>query len=71
MSKFEAEIILAMTYYSMRISLVAEKLYCHKNTVKYRIKKIKKETGLDARNFYDLIELLSIARTVLGDDYEL
>ncbi len=35
----------------MNISLSARKLYMHRNTLIYRLNKIKKTTGIDLRNF--------------------
>lgn len=43
---------------SMNANKAAEKLYMHRNTVAYHLDMVKKETGLDPRNFYDLVELL-------------
>lgn len=35
------------------------------NTVTYHLDKVKRQTGLDPRRFYDLIELVKIAQEVL------
>lgn len=40
---------------SLNISETARKLFVHRNTLVYRIEKIKKLTGLDLRNFEDAI----------------
>lgn len=52
------ETLNAMADYSMNIKDVANALFTHRNTIKYRINKIKDETGLDARKFRDLVKLL-------------
>ena len=40
---------------SLNISETARKLFIHRNTLVYRIEKIKRATGLDLRNFEDAI----------------
>lgn len=35
----------------LNVSLTARKLYMHRNTLIYRLEKIKKTTGLDLKNF--------------------
>jgi len=40
---------------SLNLSEAARKLYIHRNTLVYRIDKIKKATGLDLRNFHDAV----------------
>jgi hypothetical protein len=51
---FDAEIILTIDEFvnsGLNISEAAKKLYIHRNTLIYRLDKIKKETGFDIRNF--------------------
>lgn len=38
---------------SLNISAAARTLYMHRNTMMYRLDKIKRFTGLDIRSFYD------------------
>lgn len=71
MNETDAKIVLALAQCSMNIREVAVKLNYHRNTVVYHVEKIRKITGLNPRNFFDLGELLTIAREVLGNDYEL
>lgn len=54
------EILRAMADCNLSIQAVKQKLFLHRNTVTYRIEQIKKETGLDARKFYDLMKLLDL-----------
>lgn len=52
--KFDNEIILTIEKFiscDLNISNTAKKLYIHRNTLIYRLDKIKKETGFDIRNF--------------------
>jgi DNA-binding PucR family transcriptional regulator len=52
--KFDNEIIQTINKFfdcDLNISNTAKKLYIHRNTLIYRLDKIKKETGFDIRNF--------------------
>ena len=42
---------------NMNMSLAAEKLFAHRNTLIYRLNKIKNLTGLDPKNFHDATRL--------------
>lgn len=64
----DVRIVLAMAAYDMKISEVARAVFMHRNTVLYHLTKIKAQTGLDARRFYDLVKLLKIAKEVLSND---
>lgn len=48
-----------ITYYECNrsLQLTAERLYTHKNTVKYRLKQIQEQTGLDFKNSRDNFRL--------------
>lgn len=62
----QEEIIRQMAKNDMKVErVVAETGHC-RNTVVYRIVKIEKETGLNARKFYDLVKLLRM----IGDDLD-
>lgn len=62
MTKIDARIVAAMADCNLRPSEVARREYMHRNTVLYHLDKVKRETGLDAQNFYDLIKLLEIVK---------
>ena len=47
-----------MAVHNMNMSAVGKSMYLHRNTVQYHVEQIKRETGLDARVFRDLITLL-------------
>lgn len=52
------------------ISSTAEALYCHPNTIRYRLRRLKKYTGLDVNNPRDLAELclaVEAAQTLIHD----
>ena len=59
-SEQKKEVILAMADCNLSIQAVKHKLFIHRNTVIYRLEKIKSETGLDARNFHDLVKLIDM-----------
>ncbi|MGN0807736.1 MAG: PucR family transcriptional regulator [Candidatus Coproplasma sp.] len=42
----------------LNVSLAAEKLYMHRNTLIYRIKKIEKLTGLNVTKFNDAVNFI-------------
>lgn len=67
MTKIDARIVAAMADCNLRPSEVARREYMHRNTVLYHLDKVKRETGLDATHFYDLLKLLEIAREVAGN----
>ena len=65
MTEVDARIIVARADCNMNANEVARREYMHRNTVIYHLDKTKRDTGLDGRCFYDLIELLKIAKEVL------
>ena len=54
------EIILSMAKNDLNVTTTAKELHRHRGTVMYWIEKLKKETGLDCRKFYDLVKLLGM-----------
>ena len=56
------EIILALAECNMNQSEVSRVKYLHINTVIFHIQKIRENTGLDPKNFYDLIKLVEMAK---------
>lgn len=70
MTKVDAQIIVAMADFDMKISQISRNLFMHRHTVHYHLDKVKQQTGLDARRFYDLVELLKIAQKALGGEIE-
>lgn len=49
----------------LNISLAAQKLYMHRNTLLYRIKKIKRLTGLEVTKFSDAVTFVILYRGYL------
>lgn len=62
-------IILALADNSMKVSWAANELNLNHATVLYHLKWIKAITGKDPMNFYDLIDLVRMAREMLTDGY--
>lgn len=50
---------------NMNVTDVARAIFTHRNTVLYHLNKVKQQTGLDPRRFYDLVELVKMAQEVL------
>lgn len=55
-------IILALADCRMRVNAAAKMLYINHTSALYHIKIIKNITGKDARNFYDLVELVRMVK---------
>lgn len=62
-------IILALANNSMRVSRAAQAIEMNHSTLLYHLKLIKAITGKDPMNFYDLIDLVRMAREMLTDGY--
>lgn len=58
----DIQIVLALADNNMNESETARALFMHRNNVVYHIGKIKKLTGLDPTNFYDLGDLVQMAK---------
>lgn len=65
MNKEDAHIVVAMANHNMNVTDVARAIFTHRNTVLYHLDKVKRQTGLDPRRFYDLVKLVKIAQDVL------
>ena len=68
MNKEDAHIVVAMANHSMNVTDVAHAIFTHRNTVLYHLNKVKQQTGLDPRRFYDLVELVKMAQEVLENE---
>lgn len=62
LSDMEKQIILAMAQNDLNVSYTAKTLNRSRNGLDYHLNKIKKKTGLCPTSFYDLIELLEMAK---------
>lgn len=51
----------------LNVSRTAKRLYMHRNTLLYRINKLKKMTGLDVRTFGDAVDFIILYRTYVKE----
>ena len=58
----EQDIILAFARNDMRVTHAEKELFMSLGSFHYHMKKIKEKTGLDPKNFYELIELVKEAK---------
>lgn len=68
LDELDAKIILTLAEVKMNVSEVSRQLFMHRNTVQYRIDKIKRITGASPLNLYDLCKLTALARRILGGE---
>lgn len=62
--------LIAFADNDMKPKKTGRQLYMCGNTVRYRLKKIKKHTGLDPYKFYDLVLLLKLCNVNIFDGKE-
>lgn len=62
MNEREKQAVLMMAECNMNSSLVARKMGCNRTSVIWALDKVQEKTGLDPRNFYNLVELLTKMR---------
>lgn len=65
MNEQDAKVILAYAAHRMQASQAARACYMHRNSVRYILGKVKRKTGLDPDDFYDLYELTQLAARLL------
>lgn len=62
MDERDKDIIITLADRDMKVSETARIMFMHRNTVVYHIQKVKRITGLDPLNFYDLQKLVSMVK---------
>ncbi len=62
LSERECDMIITFAESSMKLSAVCRKMDTDSAVISRRFDRIKERTGLDARNFYDLVSLVEMAR---------
>lgn len=60
LTEMDIEIIKNMCEYDMNIAFVSRAMFMHWGSIAYHLDKIKRNTGLDPRVFYDLVELMDM-----------
>lgn len=58
LSEDEVLTVVAYAHSNMNVHETSRRCYCHRGTVEYRLRRVKEKTGLDPRNFFELIKLL-------------
>lgn len=69
MTKYEAVVIEALANSRLSGREAARRLNYHHNTIYYHVKNILKETGLDPRDFHDMVKLYPMAKEVLEREH--
>ena len=67
MNQAQAKIILLYAKENMNLSEVARQAHYHRNTLEFHLGRICDITGLDPKNFYDLVELVGMANEILKE----
>lgn len=62
MDERERLIVIAYADNNMNAQLTAQRIYYHRNSIWYHFNRIQEKTGLNPRNFYDLVKLVAIAK---------
>ena len=62
LSADRCKIIISLADNKMNIAEVSRQLYMHRSTVAYHIERIKQITGKDPLDFYDLYNLVLLAK---------
>lgn len=64
MTKQESRIIIELAKHGLSSLRAARSLNYHRNTIYYHIKKIRRDTGLDPYDFFDMQKLYPMAQEV-------
>lgn len=68
LSRTNALIIRAMAENRLRAHTAAKALHYSRTNVDYHLQRIRKLTGKDPRDFFDMCELLPVAREILEQE---
>lgn len=64
MTKQESRIIIALANNKLSALRAAKSLNYHRNTILYHVRNVRKETGLDPYDFFDMQTLYAMAQEV-------
>lgn len=64
MTRAEKSVILGYAENDMNLAKTARNINYHRNTIEYHFQRIIKKYGLNPHKFYDLIELVEMAKGV-------
>lgn len=65
LTRTQAEVIVKLAKNNINAAATAREMFMHRNTVDYHIRMIYRNTGKNPLSFYDLSELLPVAREAL------
>ena len=64
----QAETIISLAKNNMNARATARAMFVHHQTVIYNVRMIRRNTGLNPLDFYDLQKLIPMAEEVLNND---
>lgn len=67
MTKQEAKIIINLAHNQLSALQAAKALNYHRNTIYYHVKHIRKKTGLEPYDFFDMQKLYPMAQEVMNN----
>ena len=62
LTDMDKQVILSLADCNMNITEAARRMFAHRNSIEYHVKRVKKISGLDATKFYDLCKLIQIVK---------
>lgn len=65
MTLTQAEIVVELANCDMNITKTSRAMFMHRNNIGYHIRQIRRATGLNPLNFYELCELLPKAKCIV------
>ncbi len=68
MTKQESRIIVELAHHQLSALRVAKSMNYHRNTIYYHVRNIKKKTGLDPYDFFDMQILYPCAKEAVQDE---
>jgi sugar diacid utilization regulator len=70
MTLIQAEVIKKLAKNNMNTTATAKEMFIHRNSIYHHIGMIRRDTGLNPLNFYDLCTLLRKASAVLEGEHD-
>lgn len=70
LTETQARMVLGLADNEMKVYKTSIALHYSRSTVDYHLRQIRKLTGLNPRNFYDLYHLVQIAKAMLREETE-
>ena len=62
MNELQKSVVIALAENDMSVDRTHTAMHYHRNTLQYHISQIRKQTGLNPRNFFDLVRLYAMAK---------